>query len=155
MVWLLMMTDRLDNQHFQEACTRLSLPERLMKHVFSQRHVARKQFSTLRQLSSRDELIPSSKVYALLHGLPLELLLYGVARTKDQAVRRLVSHYFTHLAEVQLLVGGDELRALGVPAGPAMQRIKTRLLHARLDGDIVSKDQEQALAVQLLEQELR
>lgn len=155
MVWLLMMTDRLDNQHFQEACTRLSLPERLMKHVFSQRHVARKQFSTLRQLSSRDELIPSSKVYALLHGLPLELLLYGVARTKDQAVRRLVSHYFTHLAEVQLLVGGDELRALGVPAGPAMRRIKTRLLYARLDGVIVSKDQEQALAVQLLEQELR
>ena len=36
-----------------------------------------------------------------------------------------------------------------------MRRIKTRLLYARLDGVIVSKDQEQALAVQLLEQELR
>ena len=140
--WFLMLTDRLDTGRFAQACQRLAMPERLMQQLFSKRSLARKRFTTLHQRLARGEQVAASSLYDLLVGLPVELLLYGVARTQDQAVRRLVSQFLTHLVDVKLLLGGDDLRGLGVPAGPEMRRIMDALLHARLDGELITADDE-------------
>ena len=48
---------------------------------------------------------------------------------------------------------GDTLRAMGLPPGPAYGRILHRLRAARLDGEVTSDEQEQALLEALLEGE--
>jgi tRNA nucleotidyltransferase (CCA-adding enzyme) len=65
-----------------------------------------------------------------------------------------VSHYLTHLAEVKPLVSGTELQGLGVARGPAIRTLKERLLSARLDGVVASKDDELELARQLILEEI-
>lgn len=149
-VWFLALMDRLDSPQYLEVCQRLMMPERLMERVFGHRHKALKRLQHLRQALGRGQEISNSQLYTLLHGMPLELLLYGLARSGQEELRRLVSHYLTRLAEVKSLVSGTELQALGVPRGPAIRTMKERLLSARLDGLIASKDEELELARQIV-----
>lgn len=145
-VWFLALMDRLDSPQYLEVCQRLMMPERLMERIFGHRHKALKRLQHLRQALGRGQEISNSQLYAGLHGLPVELLLYGLARSGQEELRRLVSHYLTRLAEVKLLVSGTELQTLGVPRGPAIRTMKERLLSARLDGLVASKDEEVELA---------
>jgi tRNA nucleotidyltransferase (CCA-adding enzyme) len=149
-VWFLALMDRLDSPQYLEVCQRLVIPERLMGRVFGHRHQALKRLQHLRQALSRGQEISNSQLYTLLHGMPVELLLYGLARSGKEELRRLVSHYLTHLAEVTSLVSGTELKVLGVAPGPAIRTLKERLLAARLDGQVASKDDELALAKNLV-----
>lgn len=48
---------------------------------------------------------------------------------------------------------GDDLRALGIPPGPAYSRLLQRLRRARLDDDVKSEDEERALLKTLIESE--
>ncbi|QOX80982.1 CBS domain-containing protein (plasmid) [Trichlorobacter lovleyi] len=153
-VWFLALMDRLDSPQYLEVCQRLMMPERLMERIFGHRHKALKRLQHLRQAVGRGQEISNSQLYTLLHGMPLELLLYGLARSGQDELRRLVSHYLTRLAEVKSLVSGTELQALGVPRGPAIRTMKERLLAARLDGLIASKDEELELARQLIVEQL-
>lgn len=121
-----------------------------MDRIFGHRHQSLKRLQHLRQALNRGQDISNSQLYTWLHGLPVELLLYGLARSGKEELRRLVSHYLTRLAEVTSLVSGSELQSLGVPRGPAIRTMKERLLAARLDGQVASKDEELALARQLI-----
>jgi len=151
-VWFLALTDRLDSPQYLEVCQRLVLPERLMERIFGHRHQALKRLQQLRQALNRGQDVSNSQLYGWLHGLPTELLLYGLARSGREELRQLVSHYLTHLAEVTLLLTGTELKNLGVPPGPAIRTLKERLLAARLDGEVASKDEELELARTLINQ---
>jgi tRNA nucleotidyltransferase (CCA-adding enzyme) len=148
--WFLALTDRLDSTRYLEVCQRLIFPERLMEAVLGQRHRVLKRLQQLRQALNRGQTVSNSQLYTRLHGVPVELLLYGLARSGREDLRRLVSHYLTHLAEVTSLITGTELQALGVARGPAIRKLKERLLAARLDGEVASKDDEQELARQLI-----
>lgn len=149
-VWFLALLDRLDSPQYLEVCRRLMMPERLMERVFGHRHKALKRLQQLRQALGRGQGISNSRLYAGLHGMPVELLLYGLARSGKEDMRRLVSHYLTRLAGVKSMISGTELQALGLPRGPAIRTMKERLLAARLDGLVASKDEELALARQLI-----
>lgn len=149
-VWFLALTDRLDGSNYLETCRRLLMPERLMQRIFTHRHRSLKRLHTLRQAATRGGVIPNSKVYTWLHGIPLELLLYGLARSGKEELRRLVSLYLTRLIKISPLTTGSELLALGASPGPAVRILKERLLAARLDGEIASKHEELELARQLI-----
>jgi len=74
-----------------------------------------------------------------------ELILYMMAATKQDRVQRAISHYFTHLRHIQLSVGGRDLKALGLPAGPAYRQILAAVRDARLDKRIKGATQERDL----------
>lgn len=149
-VWFLAVTDRLDSPQYLEACQRLVMPERLMERVFGHRHQALKRLHGLRQMLQRDQQISNSYLYFRLHGLPSELLLYGLARYNQDDLRRLVSLYLTRLVNVRPLVNGDDLLALGMTKGPCIRQIKEHLLAARLDAVVTSRDEELTLARTLI-----
>lgn len=150
-VWFLALTDRLDSPRYLEVCQRLAIPARLMERLFGHRHRALRRLQTMRQAMKREQQVPNSQLYAWLHGVPVELLLYGLARSGHEELRRLVSHYLTRLADVRIQLSGTELQELGVLRGPAIRKLKERLLVARLDGEVASRDEELALARQVLE----
>ncbi|NJD39570.1 MAG: CBS domain-containing protein [Geobacter sp.] len=152
-VWFLALTDRLDAECYLETCRRLVMPERLMERIFGQRHRSLKRLQSLRQAAARNSTVPNSKVYTWLHEMPLELLLYGLARSGQEELRRLVSLYLTRLMTVKPLVSGSELLELGIAPGPAIRSMKERLLAARLDNEIASKHEELELARQLIARE--
>ena len=59
-----------------------------------------------------------SDIYYWLKGLPVELLLHMMAKTRSEEVKKAISLYITQLQNVHPLITGDDLKRLGVPAGP-------------------------------------
>lgn len=149
-VWFLALTDRLDSPQYLDVCQRLVMPTRLMERLFSHRHRSLRRLQIMRQALARGQKIKNSQLYVWLQGVPVELLLYGLARSGREELRRLVSHYLTRLTGIRTQLSGTELQSMGVSPGPAIRALKERLLAARLDGDVNSRDEELELATRLI-----
>lgn len=90
-----------------------------------------------------------SEVYALLDGMPVEILLHLMARCSEDA-RRQLSIYITHLSLIEAEVNGSHLKELGLKPGPVYKTILDELLSARLDGRAGNFDEEMELAREII-----
>jgi len=91
-----------------------------------------------------------SELDALLRPLNVPLCLALLALAESPVVWARVQQYLTDLVHVPVPLTGDELKALGVPRGPAFARIVARLRALRLDGDIRTRDDAVDAAKRLL-----
>jgi tRNA nucleotidyltransferase (CCA-adding enzyme) len=83
---------------------------------------------------------PAARARALRRRSDAELL--GLWLLGDERMRAVVDWYLGHARAARPSLGGDELIALGVPAGPAVGRLLDELRDARLDGRIDDRDGE-------------
>jgi tRNA nucleotidyltransferase (CCA-adding enzyme) len=152
-VYFLALCDGLKSNEFNDACGRLVIPGRLASRLCSQR---RQAFTTLSTIKRRLKLageVRNSQLYDMFSGFTLEMLLYMAARASSEQVRRFVSLYLTKLRMVYPLLDGEYLLGLGLEPGPLFGHIKDRLLHARLDGDVSSREEEETLVKSLIQAE--
>jgi tRNA nucleotidyltransferase (CCA-adding enzyme) len=84
----------------------------------------------------------ASKIYFLLRPLKPEFQLFIMAKANRDWAKRAVSQYLTSLSQSQLLLDGDDLKALGFTPGPLFKKILDRLQAACLDGEILGREQE-------------
>ncbi len=76
---------------------------------------------------------------------------FGIA-AKNETVRSRAAEYLDRLAHVRLDLSGKDLLSLGVPRGPQVGEYLKRLLDARLDGLVTSRDEEATLVKNWLEE---
>jgi tRNA nucleotidyltransferase (CCA-adding enzyme) len=149
-VYFLAIGARLDNDEFWETCTRLAVNEHYKERLSDNRRRGAEVLGEMaRKAAGRSPLLPSD-VYFLLRDLPVELLLHLMARTGQPAVKKSISLYFTHLQNTRSAITGHDLVELGVPTGPVIGILLERLLAARLNGQVTSREEEVALAHELL-----
>jgi tRNA nucleotidyltransferase (CCA-adding enzyme) len=86
-----------------------------------------------------------SDLFHWLKPFSVEVLLYLMARAASEEVRRWFSQFFTHLRDVSPQLTGRDLQLLGVPPGPVFKKILATLLDARLNGRVVTREDEVAL----------
>jgi tRNA nucleotidyltransferase (CCA-adding enzyme) len=149
-VYFLALCDGLMQEEFTDACRRLSLPGRAMGKVFDYRRHALNTLSSIQRRLKRGPGISRSEIYHWFHGLPLEMLLYLAAKATRDEVKRFVSLYLTQLRQIRSALDGDDLKELGLSAGPRFRAVMDRLLAARLDGEVNSDEEEQELAKSLI-----
>jgi tRNA nucleotidyltransferase (CCA-adding enzyme) len=106
-------------------------------------HAARKGPQLVRSLETQ---LPDSALHALLHCELPET--FGVALALG-ARPAPIDRYLEHLSRTGLEITGDDLRAAGIPEGPAIGRALRETLRRKLDGEITGYDAELALAVGL------
>jgi tRNA nucleotidyltransferase (CCA-adding enzyme) len=99
-------------------------------------HAARKGPQLVRSL---DATLPDSALHALLHCEVPETL--GVAVALG-ARHEPIDRYLEHLSGARLEITGDDLRAAGIPEGPAIGRALRETLKRKLDGDVDGRDAE-------------
>jgi len=83
-----------------------------------------------------------SQIYHLLSPLETEYLLYILAKSRQEASRRFISLFFTHLKKLQPELRGRDLVALGYHPGPLIREMLERLLEARLNEVVKSRKEE-------------
>ncbi len=83
----------------------------------------------------RTKLLPS-EIHRLLSPLPLEMVLYLLARAKARSVKEKIMHYLDRLRDTRPVVSGRVLRSWGIAQGPAMGLLLAVLFDAQLDGKI-------------------
>jgi tRNA nucleotidyltransferase (CCA-adding enzyme) len=110
-------------------------------------HAARKGPQLVRSLEPK---LPDSALHALLHcELPETLGVAVALGARHQPIDR----YLDQLSGARLQITGDDLRAAGIPEGPAIGRALRETLKRKLDGEVDGRDEELALAIAVAREE--
>ena len=72
-------------------------------------------------------------LFALLRSYDTEMLLYLMAKAKNERMKRLLSHFFTQLKGKKIRLNGNDLVKMGFQPGPIFKKIFERLLEARMN----------------------
>jgi tRNA nucleotidyltransferase (CCA-adding enzyme) len=144
-VFFLCLLGELTAEQVVQVRQRLGMPPRYGEVFGNEREAVHRLLNTLEWRSGRRAALRPSEIYELFRGLSVETLLYAMARTASEEIRRIISHFITHLRQVSCLLGGDDLRKLGLTPGPVYKEVFRALLAARLDGQVVSREDEVAL----------
>jgi tRNA nucleotidyltransferase (CCA-adding enzyme) len=85
------------------------------------------------------------ELFALLRTHDTEMLLYLMAKAKNERMKRLISHFFTQLKGKKIRINGKDLLKMGFNSGPIFKKIFERLLEAQLNQLTQKKEDEIAL----------
>jgi tRNA nucleotidyltransferase (CCA-adding enzyme) len=118
-VYFLVLIHTCDPQRSEEICSRFELAPRYRKIFCAERFAAEKCVLGLKLSEFRTELI-----------------LYMMAITKQQRIKKAISHYFTNLRRVKVSLKGRDLKKMGVAPGPVYRDILQAALDAKLNGKL-------------------
>jgi tRNA nucleotidyltransferase (CCA-adding enzyme) len=147
-VYFLALCESLTDDQFWGTCTRLAVNEHYREKLFEMRKKAGEMLDIMQRKAARGARVERSDIYHWLKELPVELLLYMMAKTDSEEVKKFVSLYFTQLQNVRCFITGRDLQKLGVPPGPRFREILDMLLDARLNNLAQSREDELQLARQ-------
>ena len=135
-------------ERVDEILKSLSLPQREEELL---RRVLKELYPTLKELKRAER---PSEVYRLLERKPEELLLLLGAVSEE--VKEKVVKFMKESRFIKPLVGGEELKELGLKPGPIYKEILNRVKYAILDGEISAEEhQEQRSYLQELVNEVK
>jgi tRNA nucleotidyltransferase (CCA-adding enzyme) len=95
----------------------------------------------LKRLLSLHEPRPS-QIYQILSPFSLEQLLYAMAKSTVEDVKKKISYYLSTLRKTEILLTGKDLKSLGYRPGPIFKKIMKDLLEAKLDGEVKTRQDE-------------
>ncbi|APG25523.1 CBS domain-containing protein [Syntrophotalea acetylenica] len=149
-VFFLCLFSGLDESEVNQVLRHLGMPPRYAEFFGPERETVHRIVHQLEWRCSQRRNLSNSEVYRMLRELPIEALLYGMARTEHEEARRLMSHFVTHLRSVVSLIGGRDLQSMGLKPGPCYGEILNKLVAARLDGLVSTREDELRLVRRLL-----
>jgi len=103
---------------------------------------ARRLLTQFKYVRRRRTQPKNSELYFLFNGLSVEVILYLMARSENEMLRKWISLYVTDLRKEENILKGQDLISLGFSPGRQFQEIFKLLLQARLDGEIVTREEE-------------
>ena len=86
--------------------------------------------------------IKRSEVYRMLDSLSREAMLFIMAKTRSEDVKKAISNYITHHDSFKPLTTGNDLKKLGVREGPVFKDILDHLKDAKIDLDLKTREDE-------------
>jgi tRNA nucleotidyltransferase (CCA-adding enzyme) len=145
-VYLLTLTRYADQRTAEEICARLELAPRHRK-LFCQN-----RFEADRSLQWLERRLPveNSQLHEELSGFKTELVLYMMAATQREKVKKAISNFFTKLRYIRTSIRGDDLINMGLSPGPAFREIMNAVRKAALDGKVGDRKQELRMAEKLV-----
>jgi len=152
-VFFLGLSSNCNNDQVRMLARRFNLPEKqenslihLRQEIFKAREKLYKWYKSQESLS---------KLYFILQHIPIEGLLYLMALTKHEKIKKNISLFLSQLKDETIEITGKDLKSMGLPPGPAYNKILTKILEAKLDGHTRDKQAQLNLARQLVEEELQ
>ncbi len=138
MVYLLALMKPFKQGVAEDLCSRLELTGRLRKVFVDEKT---KADLCLKWMQSHRGF-QNSVLYRRLYPLRTEILLYMMASTTAEVVRRGISNYFTRLRSTTTFLTGNDLKEMGLDPGPIYRKILDGLLDARLNGQVKTREDE-------------
>ena len=149
-VWLLYflaLCTGLDPEQFSIIARRLNFSKRVAGDIAALRQQIRDTAQGIFNWEYHKGSL--SELYFLLEPLPLEGALYLMARNPREPLQKYVSMHLTTLRHKRVEVTGNDLKKLGVEAGPRYADILHRVLGAAIDGQAVCRAEQLELARRL------
>ena len=141
-VYFMALTRQCDKVTTREICRRFELTPQ-------QREIVQKgRFEAEICLNWIEKNVPviNSVLFEKLAAFKTELVLSMMAKTRKDAVKKAISHFFTHLRYIRPSVRGRDLKEMGYAPGPVFRDIITAIHHAKLNGKLRTREDELAFA---------
>lgn len=146
LVLFLAIMDRLKEGDVLETRQRLGIAGRHRVNVLDARGEAIKALNALQM----KKVLKNSEVYKILNPIPMEGILYIMAKTRTDDAKKTISNFITHLKGCKTLLHGEDLKKMGVAEGPVYSQILNTLLEKRLDEKIKTKADEEKMVQEIL-----
>jgi len=144
MPYLGLISLRATAEEIESLAQRLKLPKDDTRFLLQAN-----QLSSALPALTTTELSPSG-IYHLLWPYADEVIFVCWLASGDEFTRQQLELYHKELACVEPLIDGEELKKMGLPPGPLYREILDALRDARLDGKIMTLDEEKALVEQMI-----
>jgi tRNA nucleotidyltransferase (CCA-adding enzyme) len=131
-VYFLILINQCNQRRTEGICARFELAPRYTKLFCRDRFKAAETLFWL----ERNLPVDNSTLYEKLSGFRTELILYLMAATRQQKVKKSISHYFTRLRRVTIALQGRDLKKMGLEPGPIYRDILQATLNAKLNGQV-------------------
>lgn len=96
-------------------------------------------------LGLKKEKIKPSKIFTFFEPLSYEVILLLKAKYKNRQIRQYIEDFFEIYGDMRIQICGDDLQRLGVAPGPYYQKVFTKVLKAKLESTVRTKEEELAL----------
>ena len=138
-LYLALLTYSLTGEEKEHLISRIRLPKSLAQ-------ILRDTDSLRAELQSlADPKLTPSRIHRILHSYsPLAITANSLASDSDIA-RRHIRLFLDKLRYIKPALTGNDLKRMGIAAGPRIKEILGLLLDARLDGEVKSKRGEEGL----------
>ena len=136
------LIDSLKEEEIKELCQRLTLNDKLRKKVIEGKLQADQALLQIFSWINTDQRPKRSEIYNVLAPLSTESKLFMMAKTTQVTTRRYISLYFTQLKDTKSLLRGTDLIQMGMKSGPTIKKALTGLLQARLDEQVITRQDE-------------
>jgi tRNA nucleotidyltransferase (CCA-adding enzyme) len=143
MVYLMVLMRGMDQPITGNLCDRLELPPRHRELA----DAGRREADTFLHWIQRNPGIKNSELYQRLFGFRVEQMLYVMSVTDSDTVKKHISRYILTLQHVAPLIKGKDLNEIGIAPGPLYSEILRKILYARLDEKVRTREDELEFAM--------
>jgi len=137
-VYFLGLTSSLSDDALSNLAKRMEVHDKEILSMISARQELRQALKEVSRLKDRKHY----SLYRILSPLTPEVLLYGMAKTRSEKIKKSISTFFTKLKGTKVSLNGRELITMGHKPGPLFKEIFDSILEAKLDGDVSTKEDE-------------
>jgi tRNA nucleotidyltransferase (CCA-adding enzyme) len=142
LVYFIVLIEPLTASEREEIKKRLSISDNhSIKVIRDSEKIETLLKKTYTLISCKSDRI-NSEAYHLLESVSTEVILYMMAKTDNNQVKKLISRYFTHLKQIEVITTGNDLIGLGFKAGKDFKEIFLKVLNEKLNGNIKTKENE-------------
>ena len=142
LIYLYGLIDVLKEEGVQEVCQRLSMNDRERKKVMDGKRQADQALLQMFSWIHTNHSPRRSEIYSALDSLSTESKLFMMAKSTQVVTRRHISLYFTQLKDAKPLLKGADLIRMGIEAGPSIRKHLANLLKAKLDQQVITREDE-------------
>ena len=137
-IYFMVLVADLAPPQVRKVMRRLDLPSKMASRVQADLMHFRR---LAKRLALREYRSPSG-FFRLMAKSSTEALLLLMALCKEERIKKIVSDYLTIYSRTNTHLRGNDLKALGVKAGPIYRKILNTLLYARIDRKVETREDE-------------
>jgi tRNA nucleotidyltransferase (CCA-adding enzyme) len=146
-LYILGMTAGIKRDEINKVTKRLHFTQREEREFFQLRDMIGEALMKL--MGWKEGRSRLSRLYKILHPIPVEGILFLMARSRKEYIRRNISQYLARLQYVEIEVNGKDLKNIGIEPGPIYTIILDRLMTAKIDGRAETRHEQLNLAKKL------
>lgn len=146
-LYMLGLTMGVEREQLADICQRLCFSERDHHDFLALRDRLGEALGLL--MTWHDGQSSMSEIYFALDSLPVEGVLFLMARSRREIMRKNISQYLTRQRNQELLIDGSDLKAIGLKSGPSFARILRLVRAAAIDGEALTRERQLELAKNL------